>query len=239
MSKRPRPGSAVSNKFPPAKRGTAAAQKAVKAPLANQPVSKRRVMAPEKKNLDFDGTQNGGGDVAVSLAGTWTAPSAATFVSPLVQGTSATTRLGRKVAWIKWHCHYTATLQAGGSPSTGGGQIRCRLVFDKQTNAAAPAVLDIFQTNDFHSANNLSNEDRFITVADWLTEPISVNNNFSVSGVVTRNLDLESIFNTGNAGTVADVQSGSFYLLFCLPFATITTTSPIMNFYSRFRFVDY
>ena len=40
------------------------------------------------------------------------------------------------------------------------------LVYDKETNGAAPIATDIFTVNDSMSPMNLANSDRFIVVAD-------------------------------------------------------------------------
>jgi len=226
----------MSLKQPAAKKGRqVAVPKAL--PLAVMAEQKKRVLGPELKNVDVDGTVAGANQINLPVgAATWVAPAAATLLNGLVPGTSATTRLGRKVAFTKLVIRYTFQPTTG-ALFTQGGSVRFRVFYDKQSNAAAPATLDVFTTDNFHSNNNLSNEDRFITICD-IIENLSVQNNLTASGVIKRKLNLETIFNPGVAGTIADIQSGSINIMACQS-GTLITNAAQLQYYSRLRFVDY
>jgi len=162
----------------------------------------------------------------------------ATFQSPLCinsmpAGATAVTRIGQKIHMKSILLRYTLTLEgAGGSPC------RIMVVYDKQTNAVAPGVADILLANDFNSPNNLTNRDRFVTIFDHITEPVSDQNNWSVSGTLFKTFDLETIFNVGTGtGVVADIKSGSL-LVMAAQNGEIITTAPVLAFRTRIRFTD-
>lgn len=228
----------MKRKTPPTKTFKTSAKRFKKfhqAPLANK-LDRLPKMA-EKKNVDKDMTANGGNEITLAAgAATWIAPSNATLLNGLVPGSLAVNRIGRKVCWTKFSLIYTVQYQM--AVANSGSPFRIKVFFDKQANATAPAMTDVLQTNDFHSPNNLNNEDRFITICDFVTEPISAQNNWSVSGKEVRKLNLETIFNTGTAGTIADIQSGSIYLSVSQN-GNIITTGPELQAYTRLRFLDY
>lgn len=146
-----------------------------------------------------------------------------------IQGTESTQRLGRKITMTSLYAKINFTLA---STSTGGGYARVAVVYDKQANAAAPAITDVFLSNLNTSPNNLSNRDRFLKIVDMETPIISTSGDPICSIELYRRLNLETCFNTGNAGTVADITSGSLWLFVCNN-AGIATTAP--GFASQFR----
>lgn len=181
----------------------------------------------ERKNVDVNSSASPGAGVA-----TWTTP---VLLNPLSQGDSSTTRDGRQVVnkslFIRWHAALNTT-------SIGGSSIRILVVYDSQTNAAAPLITDMLQTDNFLSPNNLGNSRRFRVIVDELTPPISVGGPYAVDGVIYRKLDnMVTMFGSGNAGTVADINSGSFYMLFSQG-ADIATAAPTIDYYTRIRFTD-
>lgn len=135
--------------------------------------------------------------------------SAGQLLNGLMPGSSASERIGRKVTikslLVRWQSRLSAT-------SVGGSPVRILIVYDKQANATAPAITDILLIDSFQSQNNLSNRDRFVTISDFITEPVSVQNNHSNAGVIYKKLNLETMFNAGVAGTIGDISSGSIYM---------------------------
>lgn len=151
-----------------------------------------------------------------------------------IQGTESINRIGRKIHMKSIYMRYSFALA---STSTGGGVLRILVVYDKQANATAPAITDILLADEFHAPNNLSNRDRFVTLMDVLTEPISTGSLNSVSGVEYRKINLEAMFNTGNAGTIGDITSGSVYLFTCTN-GTILTANSSFGARVRIKFTD-
>lgn len=238
MSKRPRSGTAfTSKKQPAAKRGPGAQMVVVQQQpsLRSLRFQANTVKAgPELKNLDVDDTLTTGTNIAIPASvSTWVI-GATQLLNGMAQGTTATTRIGRKVQGTKITISYTATLAAN---STQGGVLRIRVVYDKQSNGAAFAITDYLAINAFDSPNNLDNSDRFITLANHQTEPISLANNFSVCGKINIPLSLETMY-TGNGAVIANILSGSIYLIVAQD-GEIATGGPSLGFYSRYRFKDF
>lgn len=195
------------------------------------PIKKARITArvsygvrPGTKELKFiDSTPS----IDPPLNAGFTAP---TILNACIAGPLATNRIGRKIKmeslFIRWGFNLAAT-------SVGGSPFRILIVYDKQTNAAAPTITNVLLTDDIDSPMNLSNRDRFVVIMDKLTPPISVASTFAVQGKKFINLKgLETMYNTTEGGTVADVTTGGLFLFACQR-GTITVASP--NFISTVR----
>jgi len=159
---------------------------------------------------------------------------AAVLLNGCVNGSDASTRIGRKITMKSILIRYNAALHAS---STGGGNFRVLVVYDKQANATAPAITDILLTDNHLSTNNLSNRDRFTTIFDHMTDQIGVASNYSVQDVLYKRLNFETMFNAGSAGTIGDITSGSVYL-FIAQSGNLLTQAVTMNMRVRIRYTD-
>jgi len=164
---------------------------------------------------------------------------AAVLLNGIAQGTTASTRVGRKVT-IK--SLFIRMAWNRGALSTGGAPLRVLVVYDRQTNASAPNITDILVTDDFLSPNNLSNRDRFITIFDCIMKDVGGGDatggyRYMANDVLYKSLNLEQMFNTGNAGNIGDISSGSIYL-FVAQAGTLATANGNFEFYSRMRYTD-
>lgn len=163
----------------------------------------------------------------------------ATFEAPvllngLVPDSTASGRIGRKVILKSLLIRYTAFL---GTTSTAGTNVRFLVVYDKQANAAAPAITDVLLSDAFTAQNNLSNRDRFVTIFDHISKPISVQGNFATSDVLFKRINLETMFNAGTAGTIGDITTGSLYL-FTAQAGTLATANGGITIKTRVRYED-
>lgn len=215
---------------PPAQKGPKKGKFVAKrpAPLYRQPNTVKG--GPERKNHDVSATL-----APTAGALTFVAPGATSLLNGISEGATSTARIGRKITMSKLTIYWTANLQ---STSVGGSPLRVLIVYDKQANTAAPAVLTFLNTNDFHSQMQLYNADRFVIVGSFLTPTVTVGGDYSVSGKWTRNISLEAIYNDGNAGLITDIQTGSLYITVAQN-AQITTAGPQFTFISRLRFIDF
>ncbi len=107
-------------------------------------------------DVDFD-------DAVVSSSGTVTAS-----INLIAQGTTESTRIGRKCTLRSIGWHYTTSLPEGDADATPlpSDVLRVILFQDKQTNGATAAVLDLLETADYQSFNNLANSGRFRVLMD-------------------------------------------------------------------------
>ena len=93
---------------------------------------------------------------------------------------------------------------------------RVILVYDKQANAAActgAQVLDTTAANITLAVRNLENRKRFVILMDKVFRlSASGESNSSVAWRYYKRFNLPVTFNTGTAGTIADIVTGSLYL---------------------------
>lgn len=124
-------------------------------------------------------------------------------------------------------------------PTTAGASpIRLMIVYDRQANGAVCTATDVMQADSIVEMRNLGNARRFFTLVDEMIDCLGVGG----PGAFIRkgyrfNLGLETEFNAGNAGTVADIQTGSVFA-FCWQNGNLITASPIAQLKTRIRFVD-
>lgn len=156
---------------------------------------------PELKFVDT--VNNTSPTAAVATFGT------GVLLNGMATGATASDRIGRRVVIKSLLMRYQFAMT---DTSTFGSPIRILIVYDKQANAAAPAITDILLTDHFSSQNNLSNRDRFVTICDVITTELGNQGQFNSAGVVYKKLNLETMFNGGSAGTIADITSGSLYM---------------------------
>lgn len=188
--------------------------------------------SPEMKFTDVNNT------IQLPAGGGGFAAGGGILLNGLATGSGADQRIGRKVVWKTFLLRWQIELEPGGA-STNGTPVRILVVYDKQANTVAPAATDILALDNFRSAQNLSNRDRFLVLVDKITPPIGTSSNFCVAGKIYRKrLNLETIFNANSAGTVGDITSGSIYI-FAAQTSNVGTTGPQLHFNSRLRYTDF
>lgn len=190
---------------------------ALKRSYGKYDLNPKTVDKPELKSKEFSLT------TATALANVW---SVGVLMNGMNQGTSLNTRIGSKVLWKKLMFRYRDTTLAANH------SIRFLVVYDKQSNGAAPLITDVLQTDSIISFNNLNNRDRFITVIDDTITPDITNSNSGLIGMYSRKINLETIYN-GNTGLITDINSGAFYY-----FVSTTAVSGGFECGSRMRFTD-
>lgn len=156
------------------------------------------------------------------------------LINGVAQGTTATTRLGRRIQMKSLFIRAEIRM----APTTAGASpIRYLVIYDKQTNGTAPAATDVLTTDALYSPMNLSNSRRFVVIFDkvWPCLGTAGPQSITVEKYIKLNLPVE--FNTGSAGTVGDIQTGSLYTLLYQD-AGLITLAPPGAFYTRVRFSD-
>jgi len=157
-------------------------------------------------------------------------------------GTTSITRIGRKViitslAW-RWRGTVAPT-------TTGASGLRMLIVYDKQTNAAAPAATDVLVQDNIQSMMNLNNSKRFKVLVDELVECVGVNGpqSWNRKGYIKFEKPnkgipgLEVTFNDASTNAVDSIATGSIYALFYQD-GSLLIASPSSSMYSRVRFID-
>lgn len=156
------------------------------------------------------------------------------LINGCVPGTGENQRFGRRMIMKSVEIRLGQFTVASSSASQTE-QLRVLLVYDRQSNGAAPAWADVIQSMDAASTAtslawsfpNVSNKQRFAILRDWLWKPnpianTSVNQVAQDAPQASMNRDiheyvklkgLETQFNTGTAGTVADITSGGLFIM--------------------------
>lgn len=174
-------------------------------------------------------------DVAITIPAAGSAASARTVLNPLAQGTTATTRLGRRVhmksIYIRGFAQVAPT-------TTGGASLRILVVYDKQCNGAAAAATDVTVTDVYAAQNNLSNSRRFLTLFDHVTDHFGTAGPMGVPINLYKKLNLDVEFNAGNAGDVTDISTGAVLVFVWMSAGALATANPSSTINSRIRFTD-
>jgi len=146
------------------------------------------------------------------------------LLNGVATGTDYNTRVGREITMKSLYFRYQFA-------STVNAFLRFMIVYDKQCNGAAPAILDILSAVTFTSPNNLNNKDRFVTIMDK-TVAFDTARQLYMFQKKYRKLNTTTQYsNTG--ATVGSIGTGSVYLII---FSQVDT--PSFAFTSRVRFTD-
>lgn len=125
--------------------------------------------ATEERELKFfDVDMN---DTTVSQAGTVLADGGNATINRITQGVGPSQRIGRKaiikkIAW-RWNC----ILESESSSGTQSSEtLRVVLFLDRQCNGTAATAIQILETDDFQSFNQLVNKGRFTIMSDQIVD---------------------------------------------------------------------
>jgi len=144
---------------------------------------------------------------------------AITLLNGMVQGTSASQRIGRKIS-IK---SIQLRLQHGMGSTGLSTMCRVAIVLDLQSNGAAPAWLDVFDNSTSlsapHTMRNISNAGRFkvlwshfFTLTGSNASGLSTDDTF-INDEWYKRCDIPVNYNAGVAGTVGDIQTGGLFYM--------------------------
>jgi len=193
--------------------------------------------APGNGELKYVDIKNTSGQTAdpMGTSGVWQVEK---LLNPLLQGTTASQRVGRKVTMQSFLFRWRAATQV---TTTVSGKVRLLVVYDRQTNIQPPNPGDVFEDpNNYLSPNALANRDRFTTLMEIESDSFNgqATGGFKESdtGTVFKRLPLEVCFNGTNGGGIGDITSGSVYLLSC--YYGFNTSPPTLQYYSRIRYTD-
>lgn len=179
-----------------------------------------------------------GGNVATGTGG-----GSVILINGVAQGTDYTNRIGRKVMLKSCLLRMNIVPNIANS-SPQGDVVRVMIVYDCQTNAAAPVLSDILlnPTVTYQSPMNLNNRDRFKILADKF---YIMNANVYTAGALTagsprpvqikifKKMYMEEVFG-GVGNTVGSIQTGALWLVI----VGANTAFSTFAYETRVRFVD-
>lgn len=136
---------------------------------------------------------------------------AVALLNGIARGDDINERIGRKVVMRSMEVRVQSIVTS----NTGVDQShRVLFVFDRQCNATALTVADVLTAVDINSPRNLTNRSRFKILYDNLHHLSSTAEPGSHKVInFYKRLWLPVTFNSGDAGTIADIQTGSLYLV--------------------------
>lgn len=137
-----------------------------------RPYKRRNKFASEYQKARRSGTEKKFLDTAQSLSTTSAGGIVGTNLTLIPQGTTDVTRIGNKVLVKNINIHLGITLDDQTTVAFMDGYVKYTVYLDRQTNGAAAAYTDIYESATFSSFRNLDNVDRFEILKEaWLHIP--------------------------------------------------------------------
>lgn len=155
------------------------------------------------------------------------------LLNGMTRGDDNNQRIGREVLMRSVLLSYSIAVN-----TVSGLDVRVRvmIVYDRQTNTLAPVITDILNSSNVVSIRNLSNVRRFSILYDVVHVLNSYIEPFGqLYRKYYRHLNHPVVYNSGNAGTVADIVTGSLYLV---AFCSTAVDSPTISYAARIRYTD-
>lgn len=222
------------------------------APKRRKPNLKRQgafrgTIVPGKKNEELKVFDVAATTVQVNTTGAFT------LLAIPVLGSDFNNRIGRKVVLKSVYVRgFVCTEAANGVTTTDNGVQMARMILfeDKQPNGAVPVTADLLVGATPVSHLNMNNRDRFRVLADkqFVFDPYHVSNTATQSFASSCNqikgvkkfkkINIETIFNATNGGSIADINSGALYMFWIGSIAAGTNTDANAVVTTRVRYVD-
>lgn len=148
------------------------------------------------------------------------------------QGTSVTTREGNSVKNKSLAGKYTAYWNTASVQTFQW--IRFMIIHDSQPNGVLPNINTILQTVNYLSPKNDAGRQRYRTLHDK-TFCVSQQGNPNIEQDIYFKLGDHTNYGLGNAGTIADISTGAYYLVMI---SDVALNGPGAAWYTRMRFID-
>lgn len=162
----------------------------------------------------------------ITLSGAWQLQ----LLNGVTTGTSSVTRTGQSIKLTGWEFKTFLTINV---TNTSPQSVRIIVFLDKQANATAPTATDVYPAfaTSFRVVGSI---ERFqILYERW--EVLTPSNVSGLIDSLSRKMSLHVYFNTGTAGTIADIVSNSIYVM---AFSDAGANYPTLITNSRITFVD-
>lgn len=155
-----------------------------------------------------------------------------TLLNGSVPGSGATNRVGRAITIQSLYIRFC--ISAGATPTNA--LFRILVIVDRQANGLAPPLTDILVSNTPVALNNLDNRGRFVTLMDYM-DVIDTAQQFKATKVLYLRKKIGVVYNSGTAGTIADIATNS---VFWVAFSDLGAgaTAPVALGRARIRFTD-
>ncbi len=112
--------------------------------------------------------------------------------------------------------------------------LRVLIVIDKQPNGILMLIGDLLDATNSTAFRNLDNRKRFVILLDRVVSGGSLNNKPAQIDYYKK-MDMITTYNSGNAGTIADIETNALYLVLL---ADEATEGPVVDRDTRIRYID-
>jgi len=142
-------------------------------------------------------------------------------VNLIAQGTTESTRIGRKCQLRNIYIHGNISLPSTNTATQTSDIVRLIVYIDKQTNGAAAEVTDILKDADYRSFRNLANQERFVILKDKtydISAQAQATGTAQTTGVNTyhikmyKKLDLPIEFSS-TTGAITEIKSNNIGIM--------------------------
>lgn len=152
------------------------------------------------------------------------------LLNGVVKGTDAVSRLGQVTAAASNFFVGFTKINVAASESV----IRIALILDHQPDGLAFTMTDVFTNADTISPRNVGNGTRFKILFEK-RYALSVSGPMIFNVKSFKKLYFKARYNLGNAGTIADIQTNSLYIL---AVSNEATNGVALTYQNRFRWID-
>lgn len=156
-----------------------------------------------------------------------------TFVlfNGLTKGDDAFNREGRSVRFKSLQLKLTGLINGSATDT----RLRFILFIDKSPQGTQPPNSELLElnTNYIDSYRNLAFRKRFVILKNWVVLLDSNDPHQEISHY--QRIDLKTIYNGGNAGGIADIESNALYM-YVVSDETVNTPGVVVSY--RVRFID-
>lgn len=155
-----------------------------------------------------------------------------TLLNGLLRGTSAVgERVGRKVLIKSVFIRLNSIAN-----SNNASQVRYIIFYDRQTSGGTPSSASVLDVANFTGMANLGNGERYVILCDEITDSRQ-SNSVNISSKRFIKCNLETIY-SGNAGTVADINTGGLFFMACNNSDSTTGATNPLDAVIRVRYID-
>lgn len=165
-----------------------------------------------------------------------------TLINGVAEGNENTNRAGRQFKIVSIMAKGYVTGASASGPA-GATPIRQLVVYDKQTNGAAPVIGDVLVNGDVAGQLNMDNKNRFVVLWDEIWQPPGIPLGTNGAGAAYwsvnkwRKVNLP-VLNKGTTAAVASIATGSIYVFSIGAFAANATHNPVSQINYRIKFTD-
>lgn len=181
--------------------------------------------SPERKNVDLTGA------FPVPALSQWTN---CQLLNGIDAGALATQRIGRRCTFTSLQFRGVLLQSAGGAQYS---QVRVIVVYDRNNLNLTPSSFPtIMQFNDSMSPLNLQNSDRFVVLADVLSDHVQ-STSLPVTFSFYKKIKCETIY-TGTGTVAANINSGAIWAFVAGNQGTGSAAAGSVEMTFRLRFTD-